>query len=49
MADGELKAGVDVRKKTTKVNIGVVIGVLVFLATGAAAVVWFWHQYTPSP
>jgi hypothetical protein len=44
MADGELKAGVDVHKKTTKVNLSVVIAVVLFLAIGAAAMVWFWQR-----
>ncbi len=35
----ELHAGIDVKKKTTRVNLVIVIGVLVFFATGVFLVI----------
>lgn len=37
----ELKPGVDVHKRTTKVNIGVVLGVMAFLIVTFVAVIWY--------
>jgi hypothetical protein len=33
---------VDRRKRTTKVNLGIVVGVALFFAAMAAIVGWFW-------
>jgi hypothetical protein len=33
---------VQMQKRTTKVNVGIIVGVIVFLVVGAAAVMWFW-------
>ena len=37
---------VDLRKRTTKVNMSIVIGVAVFLAAMLAVVAWFWSSRT---
>jgi hypothetical protein len=34
---------VNPRKRTTQVNVAVVVGVLVFLIIGVLAVLWFFH------
>lgn len=35
---------VNVHKRTTKVNLSVIIAVLLFLATMSAVAFWFWKQ-----
>jgi hypothetical protein len=40
----DLKPSVDVHKRTTKVNIGVVIGVTVFLLVMSLAVFKYWRN-----
>jgi hypothetical protein len=31
-------------KRTTKVNIGIIVGVLVFFGMGAFGIAWIWHH-----
>lgn len=31
-------------KRTTKVNIGIIAGVLVFFGAGALGIAWIWHH-----
>jgi len=41
---------VTTEKRTTKVNIGIVVGVLLFLFMGAFAMGWIWlHAPEPAP
>ena len=40
---------VQVQKRTTKVNIGIIIGVILFFLIGAAAVMWFWLHPPQTP
>lgn len=42
----ELKAGIDTHKRTTKVNLAVAIGVLLFFIAGAFV---FWHTRQSPP